>query len=360
MSPKLSLSSETMSKPIILIATNSYKMLVNFRQRLFTDILRSYNVNLILYSDETVSTISNLNVIYGGSHSKLFGDFIRDLHRAVKILRTSPCETIIFTSRCILLYGVASLFCNKKLTIAYFAGIGNGIPSFFFLNTIGRFLLRTILSQYSFLVVLNTRDREVFSSFHDSIIQFNGEGFDFSVAQLSESESPTLSLPKYKYGFVGRPLEDKGFFQYLKLAKVNSHLSFCFFGDPIDFSSMQIPTNLSIYPFSYTKSAIYGSFETLIVFSRHNEGLPFVLLEAAYYQRSVFILSNSSTDKFARNIGLTPFSSTCFESASNKINIVESYKRIPCLPVDIRRLLQYESNNEILLRLLRFSYISIS
>lgn len=290
----------------INIATNSVRMLYNYRKPLLNDLCRMGKLKYYLSSNPDCGLLLNEehDVFSTSSQSFKFHKSISDLYNVFIKLHKSSGPWLVFTARNILIFGFAAFLSRKKLNVAYFAGLGKGISAKSLQNSfIYKFIFRLLLSSYDVVFCLNDRDNSLLNKVHNNVIFIKGEGYDLSDAALKmQIKNDGFD---FDYGFVGRFSKEKGADDFLSIASLSSNKKFIIYGevDSDYLECIESLHNVDIAGFVDNKNAIYTSFKTLLHLSTLNEGLPFVFFECIKFCKKIIILENPTTNTIVKYFG---------------------------------------------------------
>jgi glycosyltransferase involved in cell wall biosynthesis len=289
------------------IATNSVRMMYNYRKELLRDLagIREIKYFLSCEADANVGFGEEIRCFSDQSNSKTIFSVMIDIFRVLLILRSSRGSWLVFTARNILIFGISARFLRKTLDVAYFAGLGKGLSANRIEKSfIYRFLMSSILANYKVVVCLNLRDKHLMDKMHRNVVYLKGEGYKFSRVDQSKIKNKY----KFDYGFVGRFCEEKGASEFLELAGMMPKCRFVIYGN-IEEKFVERTAalkNVSAFGFVNDKNKVYQSFKTLVHLSQLNEGLPFVFFESIQFRKSLLVCENPSTDDVVRDLGGIP------------------------------------------------------
>lgn len=332
----------------INIATNSVRMLYNYRLKLLNDLSKKGKLKYHLSSklDFNLSLNEEYDIFSTSSQSFKFQKSFLDLYIIFLKLRKSSGPWLVFTARNILIFGFAALLCRKKLNVAYFAGLGKGISVQNLHNLfIYRFFLRLLLSSYNVIFCLNERDNSLLNKIHNNVVLIKGEGYDLSDAVLSDNKKNDIY--DFDYGFVGRFSKEKGANEFLSIARLFPIKKFIIYGDIDDeyLESIENLKNVYVAGFVDNKKTIYASFETLLHLSTLNEGLPFVFFECIKFNKYIIVLENPTTNSIVKY-----FNGTVMPLVALKANDINRYKTSLSIDADKIDEFSYEFTNKKVLK----------
>ena len=135
------------------------------------------------------------------------------------------------------------------------------------------------------------------SQFQKQILASNGIDEE-KIIRLPNTYTPLETPPvldfdkKNVIGFVGRLTKEKGFFDFISLAKQMPEYEFCVAGKITkEIENYELPKNLKFEGFLDKKqmSAFYSKCKVVLFLSRWYEGFPMVLVEALYHYTPLIV-----------------------------------------------------------------------
>lgn len=327
------------------IATNSVRMMYNYRDKFIKDVGERYAINYVLSQDlDTVLQYGEtFSIVSKNAASSGLVALLRDFFKIFFLLLRLRGRWLVFTARNILLFGLAARFTFRQLDIAYYAGLGKGMNADGINSSKFRMLFWTfVLKNYGVVYCLNRRDKELLEQLHPNVEFIRGEGFDLTCTFSDQASGPY----EYDFGFVGRFTYEKGAREFIEFAEKCPTASFVIFGEVEKGISAEINrlANVAVMGFIADKGQIYRRFETLLHLSSLNEGLPFVFFECVVYRKQLFALDNPTTDEFLREVGVEP----AFARPVS-MDLVSRHASVPVATDDLTRQCSYENTNKRML-----------
>ena len=281
----------------ILILTNSYSMLWNYREKLIMELNKIHEI--LIYCEDSLIKNEIIHKRHGFNvFSSSISDLFIDTLKYSDIVRKETPDLILnYTVRNCLLNSLCLPFIYRIPTILFIAGVGRSykagsIISQFIVGLI-RFNARRANST---IFTLNNRDATIFKG--QNMIQLPSEGIDITKFDFKPLTSEALSM---KGLFLGRIIREKGIEDIIKVAEIlngfDDSITIDLWGN-IDEAPQELVSSLhnsKLANYKGVTSDVRGLIEEvdfLILPSKLNEGFPRMILEAFAVGRPVFVYDN--------------------------------------------------------------------
>ncbi len=266
--------------------SSSFKMQIQFRKE-FMKIISERGHKIQLYSDLSVNEGEILSKEH---HFKSFSYnlfyLLTDLIKLNKIIGRDIDLIINYTIRnCLLSSILVLLKLNRCRNVFFIAGLGRSYTKN---NVLSSVIIKIIsyaaIKNGNQVVVMNTRDYELFLSKNLKPIRINSEGIDSEEFRYIPVKS---NNQYYNLVFLGRVIPEKGIYDLLRLAdhfKHNKKVRIEIYGDisetPKDFLyQIKLHKNIHLMGFTNDPQKVISDAHMVVLPSTLNEGLPRIMLE---------------------------------------------------------------------------------
>ena len=232
---------EKLNKKKILIISNYYWTIYNFRSSLINELLKkNYDVFTIAkydgYEEKILSKnifINNLNISL--NKQNIARDLLTLSGLIYKIYKIKPDLCLIYTIKPNIYASLAAQV-NKKKYINIITGLGTVFINKSFTFSLIRFLYKLALRKSNLVIFQNQEDQVEFNKLNiktpNSLI-VQGSGVD--IRKYDKKKLDTINKEKFVFLFVGRLITEKGIIEYInaanKFIKKNLEVEFWIVGD---------------------------------------------------------------------------------------------------------------------------------
>ena len=232
---------EKFNKKKILIISNYYWTIYNFRISLINDLIqKNYDVYTIAkydgYEEKVLSNnvfINNLNISL--NKQNIARDLLTLSGLIYKIYKIKPDLCLIYTIKPNIYASLAAQV-NKKKYINIITGLGTVFINKSFTFSLIRFLYKLALRKSNLVIFQNQEDQAEFNKLNIKIpnsLIVQGSGVD--TQKYDKNKLDTVAKEKFVFLFVGRLIKEKGIIEYInaanKFIKKNLKVEFWIVGD---------------------------------------------------------------------------------------------------------------------------------
>lgn len=297
---------EKLNKKKILIISNYYWTIYNFRSSLINDLIqKNYDVYTIAkydgYEEKVLSKnvfINNLNISL--NKQNIARDLLTLADLVYKIYKIKPDLCLLYTIKPNIYASIAAQI-NKKKYINVITGLGTVFINKSFTFSLIRFLYKLALRKSNLVIFQNQEDQVEFNKLNIKIpksLIVQGSGVD--THKYDKKKLDTINKEKFVFLFVGRLITEKGIIEYInaanKFIKKNLEVEFWIVGDydknnPAAINKKhidQIQNNrvFKYFGFKENVKVIVNSCDCLVLPS-YREGLSRSILEAMALEKVV-------------------------------------------------------------------------
>lgn len=232
---------EKFNKKKILIISNYYWTIYNFRISLINDLIqKNYDVYTIAkydgYEEKVLSNnvfINNLNISL--NKQNIAKDLLTLVDLIYKIYKIKPDLCLIYTIKPNIYASFAAQI-NKKKYVNVITGLGTAFINKSFTFSLIRFLYKLALRKSNLVIFQNQEDQAEFNKLNIKIpnsLIVQGSGVD--TQKYDKNKLDTVAKEKFVFLFVGRLIKEKGIIEYInaanKFIKKNLKVEFWIVGD---------------------------------------------------------------------------------------------------------------------------------
>ena len=232
---------EKLNKKKILIISNYYWTIYNFRISLINDLIqKNYDVYTIAkydgYEEKVLSNnvfINNLNISL--NKQNIAKDLLTLVDLIYKIYKIKPDLCLIYTIKPNIYASFAAQI-NKKKYVNVITGLGTAFINKSFTFSLIRFLYKLALRKSNLVIFQNQEDQAEFNKLNIKIpnsLIVQGSGVD--TQKYDKNKLDTVAKEKFVFLFVGRLIKEKGIIEYInaanKFIKKNLKVEFWIVGD---------------------------------------------------------------------------------------------------------------------------------